>query len=52
MSDIDFDINNKEKTVTITLPAVSIRDPVIDPDSLSYLQSDPGVDMQEIISNC
>ncbi len=52
MSDIDFDINNKEKTVTITLPAVSIRDPVIDADSLSYLPSDPGVDMQEIIANC
>lgn len=52
MSDVDFDINNKKKTVTITLPTVSIRDPVIDAGSLSYLPSDPHVDMQEIIANC
>ncbi len=52
MDDVQVAVDADQKTVTITLPAVSIYDPVIDTGPLDYMPDNPGVDMQEIIASC
>lgn len=52
MGDVQFAVDDDKRIVTATLPAVSIYDPVIDTESLDYMPSNPGVDMQEVIASC
>lgn len=52
MADIQFAIDEDNKTVTPTLPKLSINDVIIDADTLSYMPENPDVEVKDAIKYC
>lgn len=53
IKDVDFNILQEEKTITVTLPEVEIFiPPSIDPQSLSYIPSEKSYDLKEVLETC
>lgn len=52
MEDVSFEIDDEAMTVTAILPEIEINIATIDEDSLSYIPSNPDVDLSEVISLC
>lgn len=52
MSEISFAIDEAAKTITPSLPAITIGNPVIDESSLDYLPKGASVDMREVLDVC
>lgn len=52
MSQIDFVVDETGKTITPTIPPVSIDGVVIDESSLDFLPKDADADMREVIELC
>lgn len=52
MKDVDFEINNDEKTVKPILPTIKISVNLIDENSFSFIPSKVDVELKEIITSC
>ena len=52
MSAIEFDIDNRAKTITPILPEPIISDPSIDTTSLDYLPKNPDASLRDVVSIC
>ena len=53
MSDVQFDIDDKEKTITVTLPDIIITSVSVDVNTLSYMPENPsGSDIKMDLATC
>lgn len=52
MDDIEFEINETQRTVKPILPTITIRSPVVDPSSIDYIPQNPNVDLKVVMSAC
>ena len=52
MNDIDFNIDNSNKTITPILPEIKINSISVDESSLSYIPKNPDMELNEILDCC
>lgn len=52
MNDIDFNIDNSDKTITPILPEIKINSISVDESSLSYIPKNPDMELNEILDCC
>ena len=52
MSEISFEVDNKERTVRPILPEVNFDKPVVDGESYDFLPKDANVNMKDVIKSC
>lgn len=52
MSDIDFDVDRANKTVTPRLPEIIVNSVSVDINTLSYMPKDPGAEIKDVIEVC
>lgn len=52
MSQITFDIDDENRTVTPILPEIIIEEPILDETSLDFMPSNPRADLRDIIALC
>ena len=52
MGEIEFVVDQENKTVTAYLPEATIEEPVLVTDSFDYLPSDPGANISDVIKLC
>lgn len=52
MSDIQFDVDNKSKVITITLPEIVPSSVSVSMDDLDYMPENPRVEIKEVLELC
>ena len=52
MDEVDFDIDNENKTVKPILPNIQITTNLVEEESLSFIPSDVKVDLKEVLTAC
>ena len=52
MEQIEFDINQESKVITVKLPAIVISSPVIDDSKIEFLPSNADVALRDVITIC
>ncbi|MCD8019886.1 MAG: DUF4230 domain-containing protein, partial [Clostridiales bacterium] len=52
MDDIEFDINQDEKTITPILPSIEVNIADVEEDSISYIPKNPDLELKEVYSLC
>lgn len=52
MDEIDFDIDDANKAITVILPQINVNSPVIDESKIDYLPSNPNVNLREVLELC
>ena len=52
MDDIDFDISQESKIITVILPAINVNSPVIDESKVDFLPSNVDANLREVIDTC
>ncbi|MBR3225289.1 MAG: DUF4230 domain-containing protein [Atopobiaceae bacterium] len=52
MGDVDFDVDNKAKVITITLPEIVPSSVSVSMDGLDYMPENPKVEVKEILELC
>ncbi len=52
MSDVRFETDTLEKTLTPILPDITIQNPVVDPSSIDFIPQNPKADLKDVISAC
>ncbi len=52
MEDVEFKIDEKEKTVTPVLPKITVNIATLDEEAISYIPKNPDLTLKEIITLC
>lgn len=52
MSDIKYEIDNENKSVTVTLPETKVNIAALDESSISYMPKNPKMEVDEVIALC
>ena len=52
MEDIDYKIDNKNKSVTPILPEIKVNIAALDESSISYIPKNPKMEVDEVIALC
>ncbi len=52
MEDIQFKIDQDQKTISVILPSITVDNPVIDESKMEYLPHDANIDLKEALEIC
>ncbi len=52
MEDIQFKVDQAQKIITVTLPDITVDNPVIDESKMEYLPHDANIDLKEVLEIC
>lgn len=52
LGNAEFMVDDEAKTVTVTLPSITIGSPVIDESAIEFLPKNPNVQLREVIEVC
>ena len=52
MNQIDFSIDENTKKITISIPPITISNPIVDESSVEYLPSNANVELRDVIATC
>lgn len=52
MSEVDFEIDNEEKTVTVFLPPIRVTSDVVDEESISFIPDNAKLELKDALTAC